>query len=60
MLGFKLIGTLGALAFTSAAYGQEPLALLNAEEPAPAAKLVDPLIPTACRANRRSTPPFWL
>ena len=44
MLGFRLIGTLGALAFTSAAYGQEPLALLNAEEPAPAAKLVDPLI----------------
>ena len=44
MLGFRLIVTLGALAFTSAAYGQEPLALLNAEEPAPAAKLVDPLI----------------
>jgi hypothetical protein len=44
MLGFRLIGTLGALAFTSAAYGQESLALLNAEEPAPAAELVDPLI----------------
>ena len=34
MLGFRLIGTLGALVFASAAYGQEALALPNAEEPA--------------------------
>ena len=44
MLRFRLIGTLGAMAFTSTAYALEPLALLNAEEPALAAELVDPLI----------------
>ena len=34
MLRFRLIGTLGALAFSATAYAQEPLALRNAEEPA--------------------------
>ena len=44
MLRFRLIGTLGALAFSATAYAQEPLALRNAEEPALLAALVDPLI----------------
>ena len=44
MLGFRLIGTLGALVFATAAYGQEALALPNAEEPAPVVELVEPLI----------------
>ena len=44
MLGFRLFGTLSALVLISAAHGQEALVLPNAQEPAPVAALVDPLI----------------
>ena len=40
MLRFRLIAILGALAFTGAAQGQEAIALLNTNEPAPVTTLV--------------------